>query len=146
MQSSVYVSTPISQFIRPLFLPLGVHTLILYGCVSTSAAQIGSSVLFSQIPHMCVIYHICFSLAPRSFLMNILCLWRRHFFSFCSTVLHFLRKQPLPHQEELCPSFTGWMQWARTGQLGVTTLPPRGDGPPGETRDPCWPDRVSQGL
>lgn len=48
------MSTPISQFIRPLFLPLGVHTLILYGCVSTSAAQIGSSVLFSQIPHMCV--------------------------------------------------------------------------------------------
>ena len=52
MQSSVHVSTLISQFIWPLFLPLGVHTFSLYLCVSTSAVQIGSSVLFSQIPHM----------------------------------------------------------------------------------------------
>ena len=48
---SVYMSIPISQFITPppptppLF-PLGVHTFVLYICVSISALQTGSSVPF----------------------------------------------------------------------------------------------------
>ena len=46
---SVYMSIPISQFITPPHLPLsplGVHTFVLYICVSTSALQTGSSVPF----------------------------------------------------------------------------------------------------
>ena len=38
----------------PRFSPLGVHTLVLYICVSTSALQTGSSVPFLYIPHTCV--------------------------------------------------------------------------------------------
>ena len=41
--SRVYMSVPISQFI-PLFLSLlGIHTFLLYICVSSSALQIGSA-------------------------------------------------------------------------------------------------------
>ena len=48
---SAYMSIPISQFIPPPPLlpplsPLGVHTFVLYICVSISALQIGSSVPF----------------------------------------------------------------------------------------------------
>ena len=45
--NSVYVSTPVSQFI-PLspFFPLGICMFILYICVSTSALQKSSSVAF----------------------------------------------------------------------------------------------------
>ena len=38
--------------------PLGVHTFVLYICVSISALQTGSSVPFFQIPHICIIYSI----------------------------------------------------------------------------------------
>ena len=40
---SVYMSIPISQFIPPPLSPLGVHTFVLYICVSISALQTGSS-------------------------------------------------------------------------------------------------------
>ena len=49
---SVYMSIPISQFIppppapHPATYPLGVHTFVLYICVSTSALHTGSSVPF----------------------------------------------------------------------------------------------------
>ena len=51
---SVYISIPISQFITPpppphpptLLPPLGVHTFVLYICVSIYALQTGSSVPF----------------------------------------------------------------------------------------------------
>ena len=45
---SVYMSIPISQFIPPALLlsPLGVHTFVLYICVSISALQTSSSVPF----------------------------------------------------------------------------------------------------
>ena len=51
---SVYVSIPISQFIplpphHPLLSPLGVHTFILYICVSISALHTGSFVPFPKI-------------------------------------------------------------------------------------------------
>ena len=36
------------------FSPLGVHTFVLYICVSTSALQTHSSVPFFQVPHTCV--------------------------------------------------------------------------------------------
>ena len=39
---------------HPLLSPLGVHTFVLYICVSISALQTGSSVPFFQIPHICV--------------------------------------------------------------------------------------------
>ena len=55
---SVYMSIPISQFIPPppppSLSPLGVHTFVLYICVSISALQTGSSVPFSR-------FHICHS-------------------------------------------------------------------------------------
>ena len=56
---SVYMSIPISQFITPPPLPpslspLGVHTFLLYICVSISALQTSSSVPFFQVPHICV--------------------------------------------------------------------------------------------
>ena len=47
---SVYMSIPISQFITlpppPPLSPLGVHTFVLYICVSISALRTGSSVPF----------------------------------------------------------------------------------------------------
>ena len=49
---SVYMSIPIAQFSTPPspphrgFSPFGVHTFVLYICVSTSALQTGSSVPF----------------------------------------------------------------------------------------------------
>ena len=49
---------PISQFILPLFSPLGVHTFVRDICVSISVLQIGSSVPFFQIPHICIKYMI----------------------------------------------------------------------------------------
>ena len=59
MHISVYMSIPISQFIPPpppcpLLSPLGVHTIVLYICVSIFALQTGSSVPFFCIPHICV--------------------------------------------------------------------------------------------
>ena len=48
------MSIPISQFIPPL---RGIHTFILYVCVSISAMQIRSSLPFFYILH---IYDICF--------------------------------------------------------------------------------------
>ena len=57
---SVYMSIPTSQFItqppptHPHLSPLGVHTFVLYICVSISALQTGSSVPFFQVPHICV--------------------------------------------------------------------------------------------
>ena len=50
IHNSVYTSIPISQFLTPPTPPLlsrfGVHTFVLYTCVSTSALQTGSSVPF----------------------------------------------------------------------------------------------------
>ena len=54
IQSSVNMSSPISQFILFPLPPFGVHTFIIYICVYISALQIGSSVPFFQIPHICV--------------------------------------------------------------------------------------------
>ena len=50
---SIYMSIPISQFIPPPPTPLplsshGVHTFVLYICVSISALQTGSPVSFFQ--------------------------------------------------------------------------------------------------
>ena len=63
---SVYMSIPVSQFIPPLaptlLSPLGVHTFVLYICVSISALQTGSSIPFFEIAHV-LIYDICFSLS-----------------------------------------------------------------------------------
>ena len=38
--------SPNSSHLPPLLFPLGVHTFVLYICVSISAMQIGSSVPF----------------------------------------------------------------------------------------------------
>ena len=43
---SIYLLIPIFHFIPPLLSPLGVHTFVLYICVSISALQTGSSVPF----------------------------------------------------------------------------------------------------
>ena len=65
---SVYMSIPISQFITPpppppaTFAP-GVHTFVLYICVSISVLQTGSSVPFSRFHIYAIIYDICFSLS-----------------------------------------------------------------------------------
>ena len=45
------------------FPPLGVHTFVLYFCVSISALQTGSSVPFSRFYIYALIYDICFSLS-----------------------------------------------------------------------------------
>ena len=65
---SVYMSIPIAQFITPPprppcgFPPLGVHTFVLYICVSISALQTSSSVPFFQVPHICInIQYLFFS-------------------------------------------------------------------------------------
>ena len=66
---SVYMSIPISQFITPPPLPpplspLGVHTFVLYICVSISALQTSSSVYhFPRFHVSALIYNICFSLS-----------------------------------------------------------------------------------
>ena len=65
---TVYMSIPISQYIPPPPLPpplsaLGDHTVVLYVCVSISALQTCSPVPFFQVPHICIIYNICFSLS-----------------------------------------------------------------------------------
>ena len=65
---SVYMSIPISQFITPQppplpLFPLGVHTFVLYICVSISALQTSSSVPFSRFHIYALIYDICFSLS-----------------------------------------------------------------------------------
>ena len=54
-----YVSVPVSQFFPPPFL-FGTHMFVL--CVSISALQIRSSILFVQIPQICVNIrlHSCF--------------------------------------------------------------------------------------
>ena len=56
IHSRVYIciSTPISQFIPTLSSPLSIHMFILYIWVSISTLQVGSSVPFFQIPHICV--------------------------------------------------------------------------------------------
>ena len=46
IHSSIYMSILISQFVPPPLPPRGVHTCVLYICVSTSALQMGSSVPF----------------------------------------------------------------------------------------------------
>ena len=46
IHNTVYVSSPISQFVPPPLSHLGIHTLILYVCVSISALQIDSSEKF----------------------------------------------------------------------------------------------------
>ena len=45
---------PIHHTTPTLLSPLGVHTFVLYICVSISALQTGSPVPFFQIPHICV--------------------------------------------------------------------------------------------
>ena len=53
--NSVFTSIPASQFLPPDSsppLPLGIHTFVLYICVSVSALQIRSSVPFFWTPHM----------------------------------------------------------------------------------------------
>ena len=39
---------------HPTPFPLGIHTFVLYICVSISALQIKSSIPFFQIPHICI--------------------------------------------------------------------------------------------
>ena len=41
--------------------PLGVHTFVLYICISISALQTGSSVPFSRFHIYALIHNICFS-------------------------------------------------------------------------------------
>ena len=53
--NSVFMSIPVSQFLPPYSSPpppLGIHTFVLYLCVSVSALQIRSSVPFFWTPHM----------------------------------------------------------------------------------------------
>ena len=54
INSIVYMSVPISQFIPPSPFPLGIHSFVLYDCVSVTALQVRSSTPFFQIPHICV--------------------------------------------------------------------------------------------
>ena len=42
IHNTVYVSSPISQFVPPPLSHFGIHTFVLYVCVSVSALQIGS--------------------------------------------------------------------------------------------------------
>ena len=49
IQSSVYMSTPVSQFIPPPLSLLSIHMLILSVCFSISALQMGSSVLSMEM-------------------------------------------------------------------------------------------------
>ena len=74
---SVYMSIPISQFIPPTpppppLSPIGVHTFVLYICVSVSALQTGSSMPFFYIPHICInIRYLFFSLWLTSLCMTV---------------------------------------------------------------------------
>ena len=73
---SVYMSIPISEFITPPnpppHSPLGVHTFVLYICVSISALQTGSSVPFFWVPHICVnIQYLFFSFWLTSLCMTV---------------------------------------------------------------------------
>ena len=66
--NSPCVSAPVSQFLPPSSFPLGVHTFILYFCVSISALQIRSFIPFFQIPHTCISIQFFFSLLHLTFL------------------------------------------------------------------------------
>ena len=65
IQISVYMSIPISQFITPPppspLSPLGVHTFVLYICVSNSALKPVNLYHFSRFHTYALIYDICFS-------------------------------------------------------------------------------------
>ena len=52
-QQCIYVNTNLPIPPTPPF-PFGIHTFILYVCVSTSALQIRSSIPFFYIPHICI--------------------------------------------------------------------------------------------
>ena len=56
----IYMSIPIPNLSQPP-PPLGVHTCVLYVCVSVYALQIGSSVPFSRLYIYVLIYEIHFS-------------------------------------------------------------------------------------
>ena len=57
---------------RPPLSPLGVHTFVLYICVSIFALQTGSSVPFFQVPHICVnIRYLFFSFSLTSLCMTV---------------------------------------------------------------------------
>ena len=65
---SVYMSIPISQFIPPippppLLSPLGVHTFVLYLCVSVSAYKLVHLYHYSRFHIYTLIYDLCFSLS-----------------------------------------------------------------------------------
>ena len=63
IQQCVYVNPnlPIYPSPSPPF-PLGSHKFVIYVCVSIPALQIGSSVPFFQIPHVCInIQYLFFS-------------------------------------------------------------------------------------
>ena len=65
---SVYMSIPVAQFITPpppppAASPLGVHTFVLYICVSISSLQTGSSLPFSRFHIYVLIYDACCSLS-----------------------------------------------------------------------------------
>ena len=52
-QQCIHVNLNIPVYSMPLS-PLGVHILALYICISITALQISSSVLFFQIPYICI--------------------------------------------------------------------------------------------
>ena len=56
------MSIPTSQFIPPATSPLGIHTFVLYICVSISALQIRLSDAFFKIPHKSNVIHLLFFL------------------------------------------------------------------------------------
>ena len=58
----IYVNPNLPVHPIPLS-PLGVHTFVIYICVSISALQTGSSVPFFQIPHICINIQYLFSLS-----------------------------------------------------------------------------------
>ena len=61
--SGEYVSIQSPNSSHSSFPLLGVHTLVLFVCVSISALRIGSSVPFSRFRTYALIYDICFSLS-----------------------------------------------------------------------------------
>ena len=52
-QQGIYVNPNLPIYPTPLSR-LGIHTFVLYFCVSISALQTGSSVPFFQVPHTCI--------------------------------------------------------------------------------------------